>query len=93
MRPGASNLPAKNDRYRTSQGVLSLEEFNRRSREFVPTSCQDRYRNLCGDWVKYHADTELADELFKLEQKNSRLLKDKGAGLRRDDVERLRRAD
>lgn len=90
MRPGSSNLPPKNDRYHTSQGVLSLEEYNCRSREFVPSICQDRYRHLCGDWVKYHSDTPLAHDLFKLEQQNSRLLKDKGAGLRRDDVERLR---
>ena len=90
MRPGHSNLSPKNDRYRTTEGVLSLAEYNRRSREFVPSTCQDRYRYLCADWVKYHYDTPLADELFKLDQRASRVLKDKGAGLRRADVERLR---
>lgn len=90
MRPGNSFLPRKNDRYRTSQGVLTLAEYNRRSREFVPTLCREPYRFLCSDWVKYHYDTPLADELFKIEQRDSRLLKDKGAGLRRPDVEALR---
>lgn len=93
MRPGVTNLPAKNDRYRTSQGVLTQEEYNRRSREFVPRSCQEPYRFLCADWVKYHHDTPLADELFGFEQANSRLLKGKGAGLSRADVEALRNKD
>lgn len=92
MRPGTSNLPAKVDRYRTTEGVLGLEEYNRRSREFVPNSCSPRFRYLCADWVKYHYETPLADELFALEQKDSRLLKGKGASLRRDDIERLRSA-
>lgn len=90
MRPGGSSLPPKNDRYRTSEGVLTLEEYNSRSRQFVPAVCQEPYRFLCADWVKYHHDTPLADELFKHDQRDSRLLKDKGAGLRRRDVEALR---
>ena len=92
MRRGHSNLPRKNDRYRTSRGVLTLEEYNRRSREFAPTVCQEPYRYLCADWVKYNYDTAQADELFKVEQRLSRVLKDKGAGLRRTDVEVLRSA-
>lgn len=90
LQPGASHLPRKNDRYQTSQGVLSLDEYMRRAREFIPTACQPRFRHLCGDWVKYHADTPLADELFRIEQRESRLLRDRGAGLTRDDVEALR---
>jgi hypothetical protein len=92
MRAGASNLPAKNDRYRTTQGVLSLAEYMRRARDFVPEACREPYRYLCADWVKYHYDTPLADALFKIEQQHSRLLKDRGAGLSRDEVEALRSA-
>ena len=92
MRPGVSNLPAKIDRYRTSQGVLTQDEYNRRSREFVPKICNEQFRFLCGDWVKYHHDTPVAAELFKHEQRNSRVLKDQGAGLQRADVEALRKA-
>ncbi len=90
LRPGASNLSTKVDRYRTSEGVLTQEEYNRRSREFVPDVCGERFRFLCADWVKYNYDTALADELFKLEQQFSRLLKGRGAGLARADVEALR---
>ena len=90
MRPGVTSLPAKADRYRTTQGVLSSDEYNRLSKEFVPKACSEPYRFLCQDWVKYHYDTPQADELYKLEQTHSRLLKDKGAGLTRDDVEALR---
>ena len=90
MRPGSTTLGAKADRYRTSRGVLSQDEYNKLSREFVPEACQERYRHLCADWVKYHADTPLADELFAIEQKHSRNLKGKGAGLSRADVEALR---
>jgi len=90
LRPGVSNLPRKNDRYRTTQGVLSLAEFMQRSREFVPQVCQPAYRYLCQDWVKYHAHTPRADDLFKLEQRHSRSLQGAGAGLRRDDIEARR---
>ena len=90
MRPGVSNLADKVDRYRTSQGVLTAEAYNRLSREFVPRACQEPYRFLCGDWVKYHYDSPLADELFGFEQDNSRLLKGKGASLSRAEVEALR---
>jgi len=90
MRPGISNLPDKLDRYRTSRGVLSIDEYNRLSREFVPRVCDETFRFRCADWVKYHFDTPLAEQLFKFEQRNSRLLKDQGAGLRRADIEALR---
>lgn len=93
LRPGASNLPAKIDRYRTSQGVLTLAQYMARAREFVPEACREPYRFLCADWVKYHHDTPLADELFKIDQRQSRLLKDRGAGLSRDAVEALRVQD
>ncbi len=90
MRPGSSHLAPKNDRYRTSRGVLSQDEYNRLSREFVPAACSDTNRFLCMDWVKYHYDTPAADALFAIEQAHSRNLKGKGAGLSRADVEALR---
>ena len=69
---------------------MSQDEYNRRSREFVPDVCSERFRMLCADWVKYNYHTPLADDLFKLEQQFSRLLKGRGAGLARADVEALR---
>jgi hypothetical protein len=88
--PGKSHLPRKIDRYTTSRGVLTLEEYNRLSREFRPAVTDPKFRHLCETWLKYHADTPLADELYKLEQSQSRVLKGKGAGLRRADIEKLR---
>ena len=41
--------------------------------------------------MKHNADSDLAQEMYKKGQASSRLLKDKGAGLSRDDVEALRR--
>ena len=93
MAPGNSTLAPKNDRYRTSQGVLSQAEYNQRSRDFVPRACQEPYRFLCGDWVKYHADSALADELYGFEQANSRRLQGRGAGLTRADIEALRQGE
>jgi hypothetical protein len=79
---GTSHLDPKVDRYRTTAGVLTLAEYNRRAREFTPTLCQDQYRHLCETWVKYNYRTPQADELYRLEQRHSRTVKDKGAGRR-----------
>jgi len=92
LAPGASHLPPKEDRYRTTQGVLPLAEYNRRAREFVPAVCSEDYRYLCESWLKYHHRAPEADALYRLEQAQSRRLKDRGAGLRRADVEALRRS-
>jgi len=90
MRAGNSFLPRKNNRYRTSAGVLTQSEYNLRAQEFTPATCQDPYRFLCADWVKYHYDTALADDLFEIEQRTSRTLKGKGAAIRQEDIETLR---
>jgi hypothetical protein len=81
--PGASHLAPKNSRYRTSRGVLDLSEYNRLSASFVPELCQDKYRYLCETWLKYNYHSDLADELYKLEQRHSRTLKNRGVGERK----------
>jgi hypothetical protein len=45
--PGTSHLPAKNDRYRTTRGVLSLEAYNRLARAFVPGACAPPAKYRC----------------------------------------------
>jgi hypothetical protein len=74
IQDGATHLDPKVDRYRTSRGVLGLEEYNRLAREQVPAACEDRYRFLCETWVKYNSGTPLADELYALERRGSRTL-------------------
>lgn len=89
--PGITYLPAKKDVYTTTRGKLTLAECNALSREFLPTACLPKYTHLCDTWVKYNYDSPLAHEIYTHEQRNSRRLKGKGAGLTRDDVEALRR--
>ena len=90
MYPGASHLPQKVDRYNTTGGVIGLAEYNRLSRETRPPALEPQFRHLCETWVKYHAGTPEADNLYSLEQSQSRLLKGKGSRLKRADVEKLR---
>ena len=80
--PGSSNLDPKIDRYRTTQGTLTIDEYNRRARAFTPELCSDKYRFLCETWVKYNYLTPLAKELYRLEQRRSRTLCDIGVGPR-----------
>lgn len=77
--PGTNNLDPKVDRYRTSRGTLSLSEYNRLAQEHRPEICSDRYRFLCETWVKYNAGTPMADELYRVEQRQSRTRKDHGS--------------
>lgn len=88
--PGKSYLDPKIDRYVTTRGVLTLTEYNKLSREMRPPVVDPKYRHLCETWVKYHAGTPLADELYRQEQSRSRLLKDKGSALKRADIDKLR---
>jgi hypothetical protein len=92
IRGGITNLSTKVDRYRTSKGLMTQKQLNDECLSFKMTCCEEKYRLLCADWVKYHFDTDLADELFKIEQMHSRNLKDCGAGLTCQDIESMRLA-
>ena len=70
---------------------VSAAAYLARAKEAKVTQAEAPYRFLCEQWVKHHADDELAQAMYKEEQASSRLLKDKGAGLSRDDIEALRR--
>lgn len=86
MHPGASYLAPKIDRYRTTAGVLTQADYNRRCSAFTPDLCSEKYRYLDETWLKYNYTSALADELYALEQRSSRKLKGKGAGLKRADL-------
>jgi hypothetical protein len=90
--PGKSHLDAKIDRYVTTRGVLTLAEYNKLAREMRPPVVDPKYRHLCETWLKYHAGTPLADELYRQEQSRSRVLKGKGSTLKRADIDKLRAA-
>ncbi len=86
IRPGDSVLLRKNDRYRTSKGVLGLDEYNRLARESVPGTHGEGRRFLCETWVKYNAGTAEADGLYTLEQQHSRTLTGRGSSLTGADI-------
>ena len=86
---GSTCLPRKEDRYRTSRGVVTLAEYNRLVREFTPKACETRNRFLDETWLKYNAHTDEARALYENEQRHSRKLEGKGARLSRADVESL----
>jgi hypothetical protein len=51
--PGTSHLPPKNDRYRTTRGVLGLAQYNAAARSFVPASCQPDANFRCETALAY----------------------------------------
>ena len=78
--PGGSHLPPKNDRYRTTRGVVSLADYNAAAQGFVPESCRPDWNFLCETWVKHNAGDARADALYRLEQQASRSLAGRGIG-------------
>lgn len=87
---GESSLPAKSGRYLTSRGLLTEDELNQAARAFRPKTEQDPWVHMDDQWVKYHWQTAEADELYRHTQQSSRLLRDRGASLRRADLDQIR---
>lgn len=89
LRPGITYLDEKQDRYRTTRGVLGIDEYNKKARGFRPDFHTEEFRFCCETTVKYQYDSERANELYRLHQKHSRNIKDKGAGLKHADIDKL----
>lgn len=87
---GMTYLSPKVDRYWTTRGVMTAAELNEATRGFTPLLATEKFRYLDDAWVKYNYTSPLADEMYKIDQAQSRVLKGQGAGLRRDDVQSLR---
>jgi hypothetical protein len=90
--PGSSHLGAKIDRYVTTQGALTLSEYNRQAAGFRPQQMDDRFRFLCDTAVKYRQGDAVVEDLYALEQQMSARLAGQGPGLSQDDIQRLRTA-
>lgn len=88
--PGVSSLGAKADRYRTTVGVLTLDEYNRRAREFRPAQMAPEYRFLSDTWLKWNGHDPRADALYRLEQQTSRNLCDRGIRVTPEDIDAIR---
>lgn len=90
LRPGSTQLPPKRTPYLTTRGRLSLEEYNAAAAEFTPTVCQEPYRFLDDAWVRGHAGTPLADELYRVEQRGSRNLEGRGSTVTKAEIDAIR---
>lgn len=90
LRGSTTVLPAKVDRYRTSRGVLTQEDYNAAVRGFLPATHRDGNRFLCETWVKYHYDDPRTHALYELEQNTSRNLHGAGSALLPADIAALR---
>ena len=87
---GVTHHTDKRDRYTTTQGALSLAEYNKRAATFTPATSTAEYRGLSDSWIRWNADDPRVDQLYRLEQRLSRKLADRGAGLTREEVESAR---
>ena len=87
---GVSQLGDKRDRYVTTAGALTLGEYNARAQAFRPAQMAEPYRFLWDTSVKYRPQASEVDALYRLEQEMSRLLRGRGTGLSRADIEALR---
>src|SRR4051812_49423327 len=90
IRGDGTSLPRKTGLYTTSQGKLTQDDCNERARAFVPSTLQDGLVHLDDTWLKHHPDDPRAQDLYRRTQQHSVVLKDKGAGLRREDIAALR---
>jgi hypothetical protein len=86
---GVTHHEAKQDRYTTTAGPLTLADYNARAAAFRPAQMADEFRFLCDTSVKYGGDDPAIDALYRAEQAGSRL-EGRGVGLSRADVEALR---
>lgn len=91
--PGSTSLPGKTAKYSTTRGKLTLEEYNAQAAAFTPAVCKEPFRFLDDAWVKDHYQTPLADELYRLDQRGSRNLEGRGAGVTREEIDRIRAAE
>jgi len=90
IRSGSTSLPAKTAKWTTTQGKLTQAEANAAAKAFTsgPVSAGSKYYD--DSWIKYNYASPEADALYKATQANSRLLKGKGAGLSRADIDAIR---
>ena len=89
LQPGTSSLPPKAGAYTTSRGRIDLATYNRLAAGFTPAALAEPQRWMDEEWVKYHHTSAEADALYRATQQSSRRLRDRGAGLRRADLQAL----
>jgi len=89
---GTSSLPAKSAPFTTTRGRLTEDEVNAAARSFSSPLFSEPWSSIDDDWVKWNHDDPEVDALYLFTQEGSRLIAGQGAGLRREDLDRIRRA-
>jgi hypothetical protein len=90
---GVTHLSAKRDEYLTTAGRLSLADYNAHAQAFRSSQMSPEFRHLSDSWIKWNAADPRVDELYRLEQRASRRLAGRGAGLTPEHIEALRADD
>lgn len=89
---GILHFPEKEGAYRTTQGLLDLDEYNRRAGEMAPLQMEPGMRFLCDTTIKWAGQGDAAVErITRDEWRNSQVLRDAPVNLTREEIERRRR--
>jgi hypothetical protein len=88
---GTSSLPVKSSTYTTTQGKFSEDGLNAAARSFSSPVFQEPWASIDDAWVKWHWKGEDVQGLYRHTQNRSRLLAGRGSGLRREDINTIRR--
>lgn len=85
---GVLHFDEKQGPYRTTQGMLDLDEYNRRAAEMRPVQMERDLRFVCDTTVKWSAPgDERVERMVRDEWKSCPALKDAAADITRDEVE------
>jgi hypothetical protein len=89
---GTWSLPRKTGAYTFLEGRFGEAEMNERAHAFSSPLFEPPWDQLDERSIKWLWETPQADGLYRYAQERSRLLAARGAGLRRDDIDAIRRA-
>jgi hypothetical protein len=87
---GTSLLPQKSGTYLFAEGKLTMGGMNQRAREFSSPLVDSEWRNLDEAAVRFRWREPEVDELYRHTQSSSRLLRGRGASLRRAEIDQIR---
>lgn len=89
---GILHFEAKQGPYRTTQGMLSLEDYNNRAAAMQPMQMGPQARFMCDTSIKWAAPgDETVAAIYRDEWKNCAALRDAPTKLSRDEIEQRRR--
>lgn len=89
---GTSALPAKSTPFTTTLGRLSEDEVNAAARAFSSPLFAEPWSSFDDEWVKWSYGDPEVDAMYRYSQEHSRLIAREGSALRREDLNRIRRA-